>query len=154
VGDELAVSIKVSIYLELIQEHISHIQISGEICSQDRFPEIRYQDRLRSHAIKISDFVWLIFVLEFCHVGYRGNILSVLVRHIPAISKLHTTVPCMPPKSTSATPVIPLTSDEKKLLEIAVRLDSAVRYWEKHMDLVKKLWLEQGFEEELVCVLL
>jgi hypothetical protein len=46
-----------------------------------------------------------------------------------------------------------LSNAERTLIDIAVRLDSAVRYWEEHKGEVSEAWLGQGIEEELVCIL-
>jgi hypothetical protein len=44
-----------------------------------------------------------------------------------------------------------LTEPEKKLLEIAVRLYCAIKYYEEHEG-VSLDWLAVGIENELVCV--
>ncbi len=45
-----------------------------------------------------------------------------------------------------------LTEDEKELLEIAVRLDSALQYREEHIGLVDDGWYKKCIEDELVCI--
>jgi hypothetical protein len=56
----------------------------------------------------------------------------------------------MPPKQTTKDK---LSDVEKTLLDIAVRLYSAVKYHEEHKGEVSEGWLVQGIEEELVRVL-
>jgi hypothetical protein len=60
----------------------------------------------------------------------------------------------MPPKRKGTSGAIPLTPYEEELLTIAVRLDSAVRYWEKQLhkgEDVDAMWMTEGFGNELVC---
>jgi hypothetical protein len=55
-------------------------------------------------------------------------------------------VTTMPPKRK----IDKISKVERELLDIAVRMDSAVRYWEKFNGAVDTAWYVQGFEEELV----
>ena len=59
-------------------------------------------------------------------------------------------------KGTSA--LIPLTSEEKDLLKVAVRLACAIQYWDKHSERIKEdereNWFHDGIADEMVRMLL
>jgi hypothetical protein len=57
----------------------------------------------------------------------------------------------MPLKQKGSTVLIPLTEAENELMDIAVRVDYAIRYQEKHAN-VDPEWMTSGFGEELVCI--
>ena len=51
---------------------------------------------------------------------------------------------------------IPLTLEEKDLLQIAVRLACAVQYWDKHLERIKmderENWFHDRITDEMVCI--
>ncbi|KAH9162547.1 hypothetical protein EDB89DRAFT_1913189 [Lactarius sanguifluus] len=53
----------------------------------------------------------------------------------------------MPPRHRTV--VDKLTEDEKELMEIAIRLVSLLRYWEKNLDTVEELWYRKCITDEL-----
>jgi hypothetical protein len=55
----------------------------------------------------------------------------------------------MPPKRLK-TASDPLSDDEKEVLAVAVRLDSAIRYWQENRGAVNEKWYTHCLDDELV----